>query len=105
MDFPGFLTSNPDGSIRITGHRIGLEHILFHHNRGSNAEQIAAFFPTLSRELIAQVVHFYQSNLAEIDCYLKKVESDLDRQKREAGPGITLQELKNRMKTRLQETA
>ena len=46
-DYFDFLASN---DIRLKGHRIGIETILFHYLDGMTAEEIALRYPTLSME-------------------------------------------------------
>ena len=38
MNLPDFLTPEPTGEIRVTGHRIGLFHIVQYYNDGYSAE-------------------------------------------------------------------
>ena len=47
MILPDFLTQDDCGDIRLTGHRIGIEDIVFFYNEGYSAEMLLAEFPTL----------------------------------------------------------
>ena len=67
MNLPDFLTEAPYGDIRVTGHRIGLYHVLCYYKEGYSPEQLHEEFPTLSRDLINKVLLFYQDNRDEVD--------------------------------------
>jgi uncharacterized protein (DUF433 family) len=65
-----FVTLAPD-DIRLRGHRIGIETILYEYiHRGRTAEQIAAEFDTLSLEEIYATLLYYHRNKQQIDAYL-----------------------------------
>jgi uncharacterized protein (DUF433 family) len=59
-------------SIRIKGHRIGIEHILAYYLEGYNPEEIAKEFPGLSLEKIYATITYYLANRDEIDAYLQR---------------------------------
>ena len=67
-DYFEFLAPN---EIRIKGHRIGIEDVLYEHlyNELTPAE-LAARFPTLSAEQIYASVLFYLSNHEQMNHYL-----------------------------------
>lgn len=60
-------------SIRIRGHRIGIEHVIELYKRGYSSEQIALEFDTLSMEEIYATLTYYLHNEAEINAYLERV--------------------------------
>jgi uncharacterized protein (DUF433 family) len=61
-------------TVRVAGHRIGIETILFDYlEEGLGAEEIAWRYPTLSREEVHGVLAYYWRNKAEVDQYLKRV--------------------------------
>ena len=64
FDFVG-----PD-DIRIKGHRIGIDDVLYHYLEGYTPEEIAAQLPTLSLEEIYATITYYLQNRAELDAYL-----------------------------------
>jgi uncharacterized protein (DUF433 family) len=99
MQLPEFLTEWPFGEIVLTGHRIGLYHVVFDYKRGFAAEQIRERFPTLPLELVQKVLSFYQANQAEVDAYLARCEDDLERQRQAAKP-LDIEELKRRARER-----
>jgi len=61
-----------EDSIRIKGHRLGIEHILAYYQEGFTPEQIAKEFPGLGLEIIYGTITFYLANKAEIDAYLQR---------------------------------
>ena len=48
----------PD-DIRIHGHRIGIEHIVFAFNRGETAEEIVQRFPGLDLRTVYTLIAYY----------------------------------------------
>src|SRR5690242_11728857 len=70
--------------IRLKGHRIGIETILWDYlELGLFPEQIAARYPTLSLEKVYATITYYWHNQAQVDAYLRAVEEELERQRRE----------------------
>ena len=45
MEMPDFLTRNQHGEIRLTGHRIGLLHVVDLYNDGAAQREFSANFP------------------------------------------------------------
>ena len=68
FDFPA-----PD-DIRLKGHRIGIESVLFDYLDGLTPEEIALRYPTLSLKEIYTTITFYWQNQSEVDAYLRAVE-------------------------------
>lgn len=99
MQLPEFLTEWPCGEIVLTGHRIGLYHVVFDSNRGFSAEKISERFPTLPLELVQKVLAFYQANKEVVDAYMARCEEDLERQRKDSKP-LDLEELKRRARER-----
>src|SRR5258707_15526458 len=91
MKLPDFLTEQAYGEICLTGHRIGLMHLIDSFNQGYSAEELLYEFPTLSRELINQVLSYYRDNRTEVDNYLARCHEEMDRNHagHTPGPGIT----------------
>jgi uncharacterized protein (DUF433 family) len=96
MKLPDFLTEHSYGSVRLTGHRIGLEHLLYYYNEGYSPEMLLAEYPTLSAALIQKVLGFYRDNQAEVDAYLARCEEELERQRATAPKVPTLADLQRR---------
>jgi uncharacterized protein (DUF433 family) len=67
-DYFDFLSSD---DIRIRGHRIGIESVLYESIfRARTPEEIADCFPSLSQEQILATLLYYQRNKAQVDAYL-----------------------------------
>jgi uncharacterized protein (DUF433 family) len=81
MNLPDFLTEAPYGEIPVTGHRIGLYHVVFYFNQGYSPEFLHEQFPTLSPKLIAQILRFYEQNRAEVDAYMARCQQEIDHQR------------------------
>jgi len=99
MKLPDFLTEVPFGEIRLTGHRIGLFHVVYDYNQGYSPEQLHEEFPTLPLDLINKVLAFYQENRAEVDAYMKRCQEEMDRRYAEyvaSGRAIDWEELRKR---------
>ena len=89
-DYFEFLA--PD-DIRLKGHRIGIETLLFDYlEMGLSAEEIALRYPTLSLEQIHATLAYYWRNQAEIDAYLQAAgeheERMMQEQARYPSPGV-----------------
>src|SRR5947209_697623 len=66
MNLPDFLTEDAYGHIHVTGHRIGLNDVVYFYNDGQSPEMLHEQFPTLSLALIHKVIAFYLENQAEV---------------------------------------
>ena len=97
MNLPDFLTLHEFGAIRLTGHRIGLEHVIERYREEYTPEMIHDHYPTLPLELIQKVLDFYEANRAEADAYVNWCEAEYDRLERETPRGPSLEELKRRL--------
>jgi len=69
-DYSEFLGSD---DIRIKGHRVGIDDVLYHYLEGYTPEEIAANFPTLSLEQIHGAITYYLHNRSEMDAYLSRL--------------------------------
>jgi uncharacterized protein (DUF433 family) len=63
---------SPD-DIRIKGHRIGIDDVLYYYLEGYTPEEIAAQLPTLNLEEIHATITYYLHNRAEVDAYLARL--------------------------------
>jgi uncharacterized protein (DUF433 family) len=97
MELPDFLTRNRYGEIRLTGHRIGLLHILDLYNGGASAEGILCQLPTLSLPLVHKIIAFYLENQPELDAYISNATADIDRLACTPATGPTMVELRKRL--------
>ena len=97
IQLPEFLVQDQYGEIRLTGHRIGLLHVVDLYNGGASAEGILCDLPTLSLPLIHKNIAFYLENQAELDDYLSKTRADIDRMAAVPSTGPTMAELRKRV--------
>ena len=80
-DYFDFLAPN---DIRLKGHRIGIETILFDYlELGLFAEDIAARYPTLSLEEVYATLTYYWRHREQVEAYLRAVDEEIERQRRE----------------------
>jgi uncharacterized protein (DUF433 family) len=93
---PDFLTRDPDGYVRLTGHRVGLKDVIPLYNEGFSVEMLAGQFPTLPLALLHKVVAFYLERQQDCDAYLRFEQDAVLRQRADA-TGPTLAELRARL--------
>jgi uncharacterized protein (DUF433 family) len=96
-ELPDFLTRNRHGEIRLTGHRIGLLHVVDRYNQGFSPEAVLCDYPSLSLALIHKVIAFYLDNQAEVDSYVTAARAEIDRQATMPSPGPDMIELRRRL--------
>ena len=97
MHLPAFLTQDPDGAIRLTGHRIDLQDIVFFYNEGYSPVMLLNEFPTLSPDLVHRAITFYRENRVGVDAYIAQCDGEIERQRQAARKGPTLAELRGRL--------
>jgi uncharacterized protein (DUF433 family) len=97
IELPDFLTRNQYGEIRLTGHRIGLLHLVDRYNEGYGPEGILCEYPTLSLGLIYKTIAFYLDHQAEVDAYVATIRAEIERQAAIPSPGPTMVELRKRL--------
>jgi uncharacterized protein (DUF433 family) len=95
MKLPDYLTEVPFGKIRLTGHRIGLYHVLQRYKAGSSVVQLHEEFPALSLDLLYRVVAFYEQNRDEVEAYLIRCEEEM-KANRQKGKMVDVEELVRR---------
>ena len=59
--------------IRIKGHRIGIDDVLYYYLEGHSLPEIVERFPTLNMEKICAALTYYYRHQAEMDDYLAKL--------------------------------
>jgi uncharacterized protein (DUF433 family) len=96
MTLPDFLTRDADGYIHVTGHRIGLQDVVYYYNEGHSPETLLEAFPTLSLALIHKTIAFYLEHSADVDAYVTTCEREVDRQRAAAPRGPDIAELRRR---------
>ena len=97
MQLPDCLTEDPSGSIRLTNHRIGLDHFVYFYNQGYSPEMLLGQFPTLSLALIHKLIAFYLENQKSVDTYVANCLSEVDQHRAAAHASPDLEELRRRM--------
>jgi uncharacterized protein (DUF433 family) len=92
-DYFDFLSSD---DIRLKGHRIGIDDILYLYLDGYTPEEIAAHLPTLSLEQIHATITYYLRNRREVDAYLARLAAWREQRYREweANPPPVVQRLR-----------
>jgi uncharacterized protein (DUF433 family) len=84
VQLPEFLTQGLDGEIRLTGHRLGLYHLVQHYNEGESAEMLACRYPSLPLALVHKVLACYLENQTEVDAYVAACLATMDEEQRGA---------------------
>jgi uncharacterized protein (DUF433 family) len=96
MQLPDFLTRQPSGSVRLAGHRIGLEHVVQFYNQGYTAEMIFGQFSSLPLATIHKVIAFYLENQADVDAYVARCGAEVERQRSATPASPDIAELRRR---------
>lgn len=96
MNLPEFLTEHAYGSIRLTGHRIGLFHLVRAYKEGRTAEQLVELYPSLPLDLVQKAIDFYDANRAEVDAYVARCEEEIAHHMAATPPGPSTEELQRR---------
>jgi uncharacterized protein (DUF433 family) len=84
MQLPEFLTQASDGEIRLTGHRIGLYHLVGRYTEGEPAEMLACRYPSVPLALVHKTLAFYLENQPDVDAYIATCTVAMDQQQRAA---------------------
>ena len=71
-DYFLFISEN---DIRIKGHRLGIDNVLFYFLEGYSPEEINAIYPDLSLEKIYATITYYLQNQQKIDAYLLRLQN------------------------------
>lgn len=71
MKLEDYFDFQREDDIRIKGHRIGIESILYEYiHNAKTAEEIADRFPTLDLEQIYATILYYLHNKERVDTYI-----------------------------------
>jgi uncharacterized protein (DUF433 family) len=97
MNLPDFLTRDSTGDIRLTGHRIGLYHVVHYYNEGYSPEMLVGQFPDLSLALIHKTIAFYLENRGEVDAYVAGYRDELMQQRATNPRRLPLAALRQRL--------
>jgi uncharacterized protein (DUF433 family) len=92
-DYFDFLA--PD-DIRLKGHRIGIDDVLYYYLEGYTAVEIAAHLPTLTMEQIHATITYYLRNRSDMDAYLRRLAARYEERycEWEANPSPVVQRLR-----------
>jgi uncharacterized protein (DUF433 family) len=97
MTLPDYLETDDGGFIHLTGHRIGLHHVVRMYADGASPEMIAAHYPSLPLALIHRVIAFYLDNQADVDKYVAAHDQEMERQIAAAEKAPSIVELRQRL--------
>lgn len=97
MILPDFLTRDSTGEIRLTGHRIGLYHLVRYYDDGYSVEMLACQFPGLQLAMIHKAIAYYLENKNGVDAYIASCREELDRQRTAKPEGLPLKTLRERL--------
>ncbi len=75
LDLASYFEVVAGDTIRIKGHRIGIEHIIERYHEGFSPEAIALDFPGLPLEKIYASIAYYLHHKAELDQYLHDLQA------------------------------
>lgn len=97
MNLPDFLTRDNAGFIHVTGHRIGLQHLVHYYNEGYSPEALVSEYSTLSLSVVHRIIAFYLDNSEDVDRYVAEQCEILNTMRSDAVTGPSLSELRNRV--------
>ena len=75
MQLEDYFLFLSEDDIRIKGHRLGIDNILFYFLEGYTPEEIQAIYPDLSLEKIYATITYYLQNRQKIDAYLLRLKN------------------------------
>jgi uncharacterized protein (DUF433 family) len=97
MIMPDYLTQDSYGYIHITGHRVGLQDLVYYYNEGCSPEALLEAFPTLTLALVHKVIAYYLDHQADVDACIAKSDAETERQRAIAPRGPDFAELCRRL--------
>lgn len=106
MQLEDYFTFLAPNDIRVKGTRVGIETILTDYlELGLFAEQIATRYPSLSVEQVYATLTYYWRHRAQVDAYLRTVDQELERQRRQQDlhPSPAVQRLRELARQRDQQ--
>lgn len=92
-----------DGSIRVGGTRLLLEHVLEEYLSGKTPEELDERFESISLADAYAIVAYYHQHRAEVDAYLAWVEAETKRVEEEIVPLIEATGLRDKLIRMMQE--
>ncbi len=97
MTLPDFLMQDSLGYIHLSGHRVGLRHVVELYRENYSPEMLHEHFPTVPLAHIFRVLAYYLENQAEVDAYIQTAQKAMDLLAQTPQPGPTAAELRQRM--------
>jgi len=92
MRLENYLDFIGPNTIRIKGHRLGIEDVLELYEVGYSPEQIALEFPGLTLEKIHATITYYWHNKEEVEAYLTRLErlvaNSIEKEAQQEAPAI-----------------
>ena len=73
MQLEDYFLFISEDDIKIKGHRLGIDNVLFYFLEGYTPEEIQAIYPDLSLEKIYATITYYLQNRQKIDAYLLRL--------------------------------
>ncbi len=67
-----YLTPTETGALRISGTRVGLEHLIQTYREGFTADELAIQYPTVTLEQVHGVLAYYLSHRTAVDEYIQQ---------------------------------
>ncbi|MEB3174511.1 MAG: DUF433 domain-containing protein [Cyanobacteriota bacterium] len=75
MQLEDYFLFLSEDDIRIRGHRIGIDNLLFYFLQGYTPEEIKSIYPELPLEKIYATITYYLHNKSQIDAYLERIQN------------------------------
>jgi len=104
MKWEEYIWTNEQGERFVKGHRVPILSVLRAHiELGMDGRKLAERFHTLNLEKIYAVLAYYYANKDEVDEYLRRTETEIERQRKEyfaSYKGPTNEELRARLKAK-----
>jgi uncharacterized protein (DUF433 family) len=83
LDIARYLDVHAPDDIRIRGHRIGIEHIVYYYNEGYSPEQIADNFPGVELKVIYTIIAYYLHHRSNVDAYIAHLDAEAEAARRD----------------------
>ena len=97
MTLPDFLEQDAEGWMHFSGHRVGLESVVFLYNQGYSAEMLWSEYPTLPLATIHRAIAFYLEQRSDVDKYIATCDREVAQHRAAAPSTPTLAELRSRV--------
>lgn len=65
-----YIEKHGEDDVRVTGTRVGIEHVLWAYRSGMLAEEVAAQFPTVPLDAVHGLIAYYLRHRRSVDVYL-----------------------------------